>query len=462
MLRHLLRPLPRRGALRAVAVTAALALGGSTLALTGVAPAQAANKVTQNKVTPGNFTGYGFDQCLTPTQAAMDTWLENSPYLAVGIYVSGDSRACRYQPNLTPTWVSTQLARGWKLLPIALGPQASCHPSFPRYEGDVVIDPTPGSNGRYDTARALGRIEAAKSVRDTAALGITKGSTIWYDLEHFDVNDTHCRESAMAFMSEWVKRVEALGYVSGMYGGASSSLKMLDDARVERPGQFRLPEYIWIARWDGKANTKAEPYLRPDGWLPGRRMKQYKGDHVRKYGGVAINIDSNWLDLGKGSRASTNKRCGVKEVTNLPRYLNISSKKKTQTKKRVKAVQCLLKERGYKGFKVSGKYGSGTKRAVKKFRVSQGLSNQAVVTRTTWIRLLSARTAPVLKVGSSGAAVHKLQQSLAAAGVRKEVSTGLFDKTTSTQVKAYQKRLKLSQTGVAGTTTWAALKSGQA
>ena len=237
---------------------------------------------------------------------------------------------------------------------------------------------------------------------------------------------------------------------------------MLDDARVERPGQFRLPEYIWIARWDGKANTKAEPFLRPDGWLPGRRMKQYKGDHVVSYGGVAINIDSNWLDLGKGSRPSTNKRCGTKGVTNLPRYLNITAKKKTWGPKRVKAVQCLLKERGYKGFKVNGKYDKATRKAVKKFRVSQGLSNKAVVTRTTWIRLLSARTAPVLKVGSSGAAVHKLQQSLAAAGVRKEVSTGLFDKTTTTQVKAYQKRLKLSQTGVAGTTTWAALKSGQA
>ena len=62
--------------------------------------AQRAEAAT-NPVTPGNFRGFGFDQCLTPTQGAMNTWLNHSPFLAVGIYISGDSRACRNQPNLT-------------------------------------------------------------------------------------------------------------------------------------------------------------------------------------------------------------------------------------------------------------------------------------------------------------------------------------------------------------------------
>src|SRR4051794_8549854 len=90
-------------------------LAGGVLA----SPARAANVVT-----PGNFTGYGFDQCTAPSQRAMDAWLTGSPYWAVGIYISGDSRGCLSQPNLTPTWVRTQLARGWRLLPITLGPQA--------------------------------------------------------------------------------------------------------------------------------------------------------------------------------------------------------------------------------------------------------------------------------------------------------------------------------------------------
>ena len=78
----------------------------------------------------------------------------SSPFLAVGIYISGDSRACRNQPNLTPTWVSTQLASGWRLLPITLGPQASCQPRFPRYGDDETISPARGTNGTLRRPRA--------------------------------------------------------------------------------------------------------------------------------------------------------------------------------------------------------------------------------------------------------------------------------------------------------------------
>ena len=97
----------------------------------GASPVAARKLATQQQValaTPGDFTGHGFDQCLAPTQSAMNTWWKKSPFSAVGIYISGDSRACRSQPNLSPTWVATQVARGWRLLPIALGPQASCQP----------------------------------------------------------------------------------------------------------------------------------------------------------------------------------------------------------------------------------------------------------------------------------------------------------------------------------------------
>src|SRR5689334_2487845 len=86
-----------------VGAVTALTLTVSGLALTA-APADAGNRVT-----PGNFTGYGFDQCVAPSQQAMDRWLTTSQYWAVGIYIAGDSRACPDQPNLTRQWISTQL-----------------------------------------------------------------------------------------------------------------------------------------------------------------------------------------------------------------------------------------------------------------------------------------------------------------------------------------------------------------
>ena len=260
------------GVLRAL--TAALTGLLTTLALlAGPSPSYA-----DNVVTPGDFTGYGFDQCVGPTQRAMNTWLRTSPFLAVGIYISGDSRGCRHQPNLTPTWVANQLRKGWRLLPITLGPQASCHPSFPRYDDDESIKPKPGKNDRYRPARRQARAEAGTAVEAAQDLGIVAGSTLWYDLEGFDITNRHCRESALAFLSAWTERLHTLDYVSGVYSSAGSGIKMLDDARVKRPGEVTLPDRIWIARWDGRANTQTD-YIRDDGWLPGGRMKQYQGGH---------------------------------------------------------------------------------------------------------------------------------------------------------------------------------------
>ncbi len=224
--------------------------------LVTAAPAHALNKAG-NVATPGNFTGYGFDQCLAPNQAAMDAWLRSSPFWAVGIYISGDSRACPSQPNLTPTWVSTQLANGWRLLPITLGPQAWCT-SRDRYKQQVRISPSPARG--YAAALAQGRAEADKSVQSAAALGLAAGSTLWYDLEgDFSTSRTDCRESALTFLSGWTTRLHELGYVSGFYSSAGTGIKMLDDAASLRPGTFAMPDQLWVARWSGTPTGSTSP-----------------------------------------------------------------------------------------------------------------------------------------------------------------------------------------------------------
>jgi len=238
-----MRSLPRAFvSIVTVALTSSLAL--SSLALSSPAPSAYAG----NRVTPGNFTGYGFDQCLTPSQAAMDVWLDYSPFFAAGIYISGDSRACRDQPNLTPTWVSTQLKNGWRLLPITLGPQASCSTRFPRYRTDQLISDDPGSDGLYRDARTQGKAEASKAVSAARALGIVDGSTLWYDIEAYDATRARCRDSALAFLSGWTKRLHTLDYVSGVYSSAGSGIAALDDARANNTPQRMLPDYVWVAR----------------------------------------------------------------------------------------------------------------------------------------------------------------------------------------------------------------------
>ncbi len=332
-----------------------------------------------NKATPGNFTGYGFDQCLTPTQASMDVWLENSPFLAAGIYISGDSRACRVQPNLTPTWVATQLKKGWRLLPIHLGPQASCSARFPRYGSDPVIDDDPGSDGLYRAARAQGSAEAKKAVLASRALGIVAGSTLWYDIEAYDHTRTGCRESALAFLSAWTNRLHKLDYVSGIYSSAGSGILVLDEARASNKPKITLPDYIWVARWDEVANTSTS-YISEDGWNPHRRIKQYMGGHLETWGGVTINIDRNFLDVGKGSVAKKETHCKGKQVDFAKYRVLKESKKRPEL---AIALKCLLKERGYYKGKITMGFGPKTLRSIHKWQARHDFKVQDKWTKRT-------------------------------------------------------------------------------
>ncbi|WP_374457805.1 glycoside hydrolase domain-containing protein [Nocardioides sp.] len=450
-----MRPLPRT-LLAALALVLAAPLVGSAPA--GAEGSSSASRLASQRqvalATPGDFTGYGFDQCMAPTQSAMDTWWAKSPFTAVGIYISGDSRACRTQTNLSPTWVATQVARGWRLLPIALGPQASCQPRFPRYKDDFKISNKPA--GGYATAAAQGVAEADKNASDATAYGIGPGSTIWYDLEGFDVKNTACRESALVFTSAWVTRIKQHGYVAGFYSSASSGIKMLDDARTRRPGQFALPDRIWIARWDGAANTSTS-YIPEDGWRPGGRMKQYRGGHNETWGGVTINIDSNFIDLGAGSQPVAEGRCPGTRL-GYWKYPTLSPTSAQAT--RVKVLQCLLTEQGTYSGPVNGAYDAATIAAARAWQAARKFTPTDTFEKRHWTALLSAGARTTIKRGSVDESVHRLQRALNAAGAGKFRATGVFDAKTETALRTYQSRLKIAVSGVATRQTWNKLQRG--
>ena len=438
--------------------TTVLTLAASLLATT---PAQAVNRVT-----PGSFTGYGFDQCITPTQSEMDTWLTTSPYWAVGIYIAGDSRFCGddKQVNLTPTWVATQLRNGWRLLPITLGPQASCS-ERPAYQDDVRIDPAPTDG--YAAARTQGRVEARTTVRVARRLGIAARSTLWYDIENFDIRRTHCRESALAFLSAWTNQLHALDYVSGVYSSASSGIKMLDDARRQTPGKYAMPDRLWIAEWmkEPVAAPPLDPapsllssYFADDGWMPRQRMRQYRGGHNETYGGVTINIDSNYLDLGRGSVAPREPaHCGGVSLS-FERYQRL---KRGDRDPQVRSLQCALREKRFYTGDLRKLYTRRTERAVRAFQAAHALPVDGVATARTWTTLLAKGAAPVVKIGSAKPAVRRAQRALnAATGARLHV-TGVFDVTTTRAVRAYQERRGLPRTGVLAADSWAQLQAGR-
>ena len=473
------RPRTPRASLRTIPTSLAVAATAVAITVTGLAQAPAGaegssstsvpagtvapRQLFSNPVTPGTYTGLGFDQCHAPAQAAMDAWLQASPYRAVGIYVSGASRGCRDQPNLTPTWISTQLTQGWRLLPITLGPQAACNPSFPRYGNDPVISTKANASGAYEKAFNQGTTEASTTVAAAQALGIVPGSTLWYDLEGYDVTNTPCRESSLSFLSAWTQQLHALGYVSGVYSSAGSGIKSLDDARVLRPGVFTLPDQIWIARWDGQANTSTT-YIRPDGWVPGRRMKQFQGGHDEKWGGVTINIDRNYLDLGTpGSTPTpTVSHCHgtAVDLANYPR-LKAPSRGKVPDAGQVAALKCLLKEQGVFHGKVKGAWTGRLTKAVKSWQKRMGLGRTAMFSRTAWMTLLAAGPTPVLNLGSAGEDVRRVQRALNAASHRQALPVnGSYDAVTQAAVVTWQAKNGIAEYGVFGAASWAALQAG--
>ena len=456
-------PFRRARAWLVVPLTAALAV--TVLS----APAHAANPVT-----PGNFTGLGFDQCNAPSQSAMSAWRRSSPFRAAGIYISGNSRACRTQANLTPTWVSTQLAAGWHLMPITLGPQASCSSRFPRY--GASIDPTisPNSTNTFATARTQGKAEADKAVTAARNLGIVAGSTIFYDLEAFDISNSLCRQSALWFMHAWTLELHALGYASGYYSSAASGIRMLDNQRVAPGNTLRMPDQIWIADWNGKANT-ASTYVRSDGWQPYRRAHQYQGGHNETWGGVTINIDRNYLDLrtpslsGSGSTpppsnptppasSTSDPRCSTASI-NRTAYRVTSS---TRHPSLYGPLQCLLKQQHLYPVAVTTRWNTQTLSGLRSFQKRIGHRVQPRFTRSDWTALLAAGNAgTTLRSGTRGADVIRVQRALNAARAPYLSVNGVYDAKTQSAVGAYQSSVGISPTKVVSSQTWAALRKGR-
>ncbi len=465
-------------ATRLLSLALALALAAALLVLAqhrssqplGSAPVRATDEFARVAApaplltrVPGNFRGYGFDQCLAPGQRAMDRWLNHSPFLAVGIYIEGDSRACRSQPNLTPTWIRTQLRKGWRLLPITLGNQASCQPRFPRYNDDEKISPDPGRRGNYPRARAQGAYWANESVTTAKRLTIPANSVLWYDLEGFDYNNLHCRESALAFLSAWSTRIRELGYKSGVYSSTGSGIKMLDEARVNRAGRFAMPDMIWLARWDGVANTSAAG-IREDGWRPGRRVKQYQGGHDETWGRVRINIDRNFLDVGRGIWAPAENRCGGVRV-GWGDYPPIKAPKAGGAAPNpglVSTLKCLLKEKGVYDGKLDGAWTKALTTAVRTWQYRVRQYQWAGFGRKNWMTLLAHGARPTLKFGSAGPDVRRVKRALNAAydGPGRLAPDGRYDEATHRAVGAWQKRAGLAVNGVMGPSSWARLYGG--
>ncbi|GAA3032238.1 hypothetical protein GCM10020229_49620 [Kitasatospora albolonga] len=238
---------------------------------------------TRRSLAPAEvFTGGGFDACTAPPLETMRAWKRDSPYGAVGIYVSGSQRGCS-QPRLTADWVREVRAMGWRLIPTHVGLQAPC----------AALG---GKPRRIDPAAAVrqGKEEAAEAAAALRALGLGPGSPVYLDIESYPRGDQRCAQGVVDFTLSWTRALHAAGYRSGFYSSTDSGIA--DLAAAAKAGASPLPDAVWYARWDDKADTTSTTALTSGQWSPHARVHQYRGNTTETHGGATLSIDHNSVD----------------------------------------------------------------------------------------------------------------------------------------------------------------------
>jgi hypothetical protein len=237
----------------------------------------------ERRPTDTTFTGQGFDACTARPLSELAAWYQYSPYKAVNMYIGGASRGCS-QPELTASWVSGAIAQGWVLIPTYVGLQAPCR-EYPN-----TIDPAQASS--------QGIAAADDAIAQLNALGLGIGNPVYFDMEAFSYSNAACRQAVLDFLDSWTAQLHHRGYVSGVYGSASSTIRALV-SQLDNPA-FDEPDQLWIARWCKDLTTcdtsTNDPEVPADAWANHQRIRQYRGGHQETWGGVTINIDSNTVD----------------------------------------------------------------------------------------------------------------------------------------------------------------------
>jgi len=121
----------------------------------------------------------------------------------------------------------------------------------------------------------------------------------------------------------------------------------------------------------------------------------------------------------------------------------------------VRDLQEALKSLGYDPGPVDGVFGEKTESAVKNFQQAREIAADGVVGRVTWINLDEAdQSEPVLKLGSTGLPVRRLQSRMSAVGYNMGGVDGRFRAKTEAAVRKLQQDFNLSVDGVVGALTW--------
>ena len=219
-----------------------------------------------------------------------------------------------------------------------------------------------------------------------------------------------------------------------------------------------MPDDIWFAWANNQADILTDARVQSHEWDDHQRIHQYALDVTQTYGGYPLAIDVNWVDVGEGSTPSKSKPlCGHVKV-DLKAY---PARTAGSHGAAVRAAQCLLRKNGFMRAPISGVYDKATAAAVRKAQHRLDQKETGKLTRWTWVALLAKGSHPLVKVGSTGDSVRRLERALTAALRKKVKIDGAFSQNTERAVRKYQKKAGLPVTGVVTDEVWDRLLSGK-
>ncbi len=130
--------------------------------------------------------------------------------------------------------------------------------------------------------------------------------------------------------------------------------------------------------------------------------------------------------------------------------------KKGLTDPAVRDLQEALKVLRHDPGPIDGVFGASTERAVRSFQHAKGIAVDGIVGQVTWINIDEAdQSEPVLRLGSTGLPVRRLQSRMSAVGFDTGGVDGRFSPATEAAVRQLQQRFDLAVDGVVGPKTWA-------
>ena len=156
---------------------------------------------------------------------------------------------------------------GWRLIPIFKGRQPPCGGKA----SDLKIVPA--------VAASEGTWAADNAADQVMALGMIKGSAIYYDMEAYPTGNAACRDAVLSFLSAWTSELHRLGYVAGVY--ENLNLGARDLAGVYDSASYARPDALWIARYDQDKALTGWAGIGDGRWAVHQRAKQFSADLSR-------------------------------------------------------------------------------------------------------------------------------------------------------------------------------------